>query len=222
VSEKAIFWVGSSLDDVRSFPEDVRRLTGHFLHLVQQGLEPPDWKPMVSVGQGVYEIRIHTRVEHRVFYRAKFSEGIYVLHAFQKKTRSTSASDIDLARRRLKQLVRNVAVNETKDKGRCLMKEKITRSSGNIFEDLGFPSEEAEYLKIRSTLMIHLRKAIEAKGLKQAEAAKLLGVTQPRVSDLYKGKIHLFSIDTLVDMLARVGVHIKLVVGSSKRKLKVT
>jgi predicted XRE-type DNA-binding protein len=101
------------------------------------------------------------------------------------------------------------------------MKEKITRSSGNVFSDLGFPSEEAEYLKIRSSLMIHLRKTIEAKGMKQAEAAKLLGVTQPRVSDLYKGKIHLFSIDTLVDMLARAGVHIKLVVGSSKRKLKV-
>ena len=101
------------------------------------------------------------------------------------------------------------------------MKEKITRSSGNVFSDLGFPSEEAEYLKIRSTLMIHIRKTMDAKGMKQAEAAKLLGVTQPRVSDLYKGKIHLFSIDTLVDMLARVGVHIKLVVGSSKRKLKV-
>ena len=67
------------------------------------------------------------------------------------------------------------------------MKEKIIRSSGNVFSDLGFPSEEAEYLKIRSSLMIHLRKTIEAKGMKQAEAAKLLGVTQPRVSDLYKG-----------------------------------
>jgi len=101
------------------------------------------------------------------------------------------------------------------------MKEKITRSSGNVFSDLGFPSEEAEYLKIRSSLMIHLRKTIEAKGMKQAEAAKLLGVTQPRVSDLYKGKIHLFSIDTLVDMLAHAGVHIKLVVASPKRKLRV-
>jgi len=114
-----------------------------------------------------------------------------------------------------------VAVNETRDKGRYLMKEKITRSSGNVFSDLGFPSEEAEYLKIRSSLMIHLRKTIEAKGMKQAEAAKLLGVTQPRVSDLYKGKIHLFSIDTLVDMLGRAGVHIKLVVASPKRKLRV-
>ena len=101
------------------------------------------------------------------------------------------------------------------------MKEKVTRSSGNVFRDLGFPPEEAEYLKIRSTLMIHLRKTIEAKGMKQAEAAKLLGVTQPRVSDLYKGKIHLFSIDSLVDMLAHAGVPVKLVVGSSKRKRKV-
>ncbi len=101
------------------------------------------------------------------------------------------------------------------------MKEKITRSSGNVFSDLGFPSEEAEYLKIRSSLMIHLRKTIEAKGMKQAEAARLLGVTQPRVSDLYKGKIHLFSIDTLVDMLAHAGVNIKLVVASPKRKLRV-
>jgi len=101
------------------------------------------------------------------------------------------------------------------------MKEKITRSSGNVFSDLGFPSEEAEYLKIRSSLMIHLRKTIEAKGMKQAVAAKLLGVTQPRVSDLYKGKIHLFSIDTLIEMLGRAGVHIKLVVASPKRKLRV-
>ena len=106
VSEKSILWVGSSLDDVRSFPVDARRLAGHFLHLVQQRMDPPDWKPMASVGQGVYEIRIHTRVEHRVFYLAKFSEGIYVLHAFQKKTRTTQASDLDMTRRRLKHLVR--------------------------------------------------------------------------------------------------------------------
>jgi predicted XRE-type DNA-binding protein len=101
------------------------------------------------------------------------------------------------------------------------MKEKVTRSSGNVFRDLGFPSEEAEYLKIRSTLMIRLRKTIEAEGMKQAEAARLFGVTQPRVSDLYKGKIHLFSIDSLVDMLARAGVPVHLVVESSKRKRKV-
>jgi len=60
---------------------------------------------MASVGPGVYEIRIHTRIEHRVFYLAKFSEGIFVLHAFQKTTNKTPKSDIDLARQRLKQVL---------------------------------------------------------------------------------------------------------------------
>jgi len=107
VSEKTIFWVGSSLDDIRSFPDDARRLAGHFLHLVQQGLEPHNWKPMASIGPGVFEIRIHTRVEYRVFYVAKFSEGIYVLHAFHKKTRRTPKTDIELARRRFSHLLRD-------------------------------------------------------------------------------------------------------------------
>jgi predicted XRE-type DNA-binding protein len=101
------------------------------------------------------------------------------------------------------------------------MKTKLTRSSGNVFLDLGFPPEEAEHLLIRSDLMITLCKVIKSRGLKQAEAAKMLGVTQPRISDLFKGKINLFSIDTLVDMLSRVGVRVKLVVTPSKRKLKV-
>lgn len=101
------------------------------------------------------------------------------------------------------------------------MKAKITRSSGNVFEDIGFAPEESEHLKIRSSLMIHLRKVIEAKGLKQAEAAKLFGVTQPRISDLFQGKIALFSIDTLVDMLTHAGVRVKIVVSPAKRKLKV-
>jgi phage-related protein len=106
VEDNTIFRVGTSLDDLRAFPEDARRMAGHCLHLVQQGLEPPDWKPMASVGPGVYEIRIHTRVEHRVFSLAKFSEGIYVLHAFRKKTKKTPAAELDLARRRLKQVIR--------------------------------------------------------------------------------------------------------------------
>jgi len=106
VNEKIIFWVGSSLEDLRAFPGDARRMAGHCLHLVQQGLEPPDWKAIGTVGPGVYEIRIHTRLEHRVFYLTKFSEGIYVLHAFQKKTKKTSGADLELARRRVKQVIR--------------------------------------------------------------------------------------------------------------------
>ena len=98
---------------------------------------------------------------------------------------------------------------------------KVTRSSGNVFRDLGFPPEEAEHLKIRADLMIQLQKLIATRGLKQADAAKILGVTQPRVSDLLRGRIDLFSTDALIDMLARLGVRVKLVLTRSRRGLKV-
>ena len=101
------------------------------------------------------------------------------------------------------------------------MKLKVTRSSGNVFRDLGFPAEEAEHLKIRSDLMIQLQKLIESRGLKQAETAKILRVTQPRVSDLLRGRIDLFSTDALIDMLARFGIRVKLVLKPSRRGLKV-
>jgi predicted XRE-type DNA-binding protein len=97
-------------------------------------------------------------------------------------------------------------------------KVKLSRSSGNVFRDLGFSPEEAEYLKVRAEMMLNLQKVIRARGLKQAEAAELLGVTQPRVSDLMRGRIDLFSIDTLIDMLARLGVRAKLVLQPSRRR----
>lgn len=87
---------------------------------------------------------------------------------------------------------------------------KMTKSSGNVFADLGFTEPEAEHLRIRSLLMIRLRQLIEARGLTQKDAAALFGVTQPRVSDLVRGKIDRFSIDTLVEMLAAAGAHVEI------------
>jgi len=101
------------------------------------------------------------------------------------------------------------------------MKVKVTRSSGNVFRDLGFPREEAEHLLVRSDLMIQLQKLIASRGLRQAEAAKILRVTQPRVSDLLRGRIDLFSTDALIDMLARLGVRVRLVLKPSPRALRV-
>jgi phage-related protein len=102
---KELFWVGSSRNDIREFPEAARKEAGHQLHLVQLGLEPPDWKSMPSVGGGVNEIGIHTRVERRVLYVAKFVEGVYVLHAFARRGRKTPQRDLDLARERLRDLM---------------------------------------------------------------------------------------------------------------------
>ena len=104
--EKPLCWLGSSLDDLRAFPENARREAGYQLGRVQQGLMPDDWKPMTDVGPGVYEIRIHTGLEHRVFYVAKHEEAVYVVHAFEKRTRQTRQADIDVARKRFADLTR--------------------------------------------------------------------------------------------------------------------
>ena len=90
-------------------------------------------------------------------------------------------------------------------------KAKLTRSSGNVFCDLGFSAEDAEHLAIRADLMIQIEKAIKGRGLRQAEAAKIMRVTQPRVSDLLRGRLDLFSTDTLIDMLAHLGIRVRLV-----------
>lgn len=82
------------------------------------------------------------------------------------------------------------------------------RSSGNIFSDLGFAPEEALNLKVRSDLMIEISKMIEEQGLTQTAAAKLLKVTQPRISDLVRGKIKRFSVDSLIEMLGHAGANV--------------
>lgn len=90
------------------------------------------------------------------------------------------------------------------------MKLKMTKSSGNVFRDIGFPREEAEHLLVRADLMIQVQKLIMSRQLKQKAAAKILGVTQPRVSDLLRGRIDLFSTDALIDFLARLGAEVRL------------
>ena len=86
----------------------------------------------------------------------------------------------------------------------------VTPGGSNVFADLGFEAEEAENLKVRAQLMSELRRLIETRGLTQAEAGALLGVAQPRVSDLTRGKIGLFTIDALVNMLAHAGAGVSI------------
>jgi len=86
---------------------------------------------------------------------------------------------------------------------------KVTKGSHNVFRELGFSPAEAEHLRVRAELMLALERLIARRGLTQARAAKLLGVSQPRVSDLVRGRFHRFSIDALVDMLARADVKVR-------------
>jgi predicted XRE-type DNA-binding protein len=91
-----------------------------------------------------------------------------------------------------------------------------SKTSKNIFRDLGFSTEEAENLRIRSALMIAITEHLQQAALTQKEAAQLLGVAQPRISDIIRGKIEAFSIDTLIAMLSRLGVKTSIRVGNKK------
>ncbi|HEU4368485.1 MAG TPA: XRE family transcriptional regulator [Methylomirabilota bacterium] len=86
---------------------------------------------------------------------------------------------------------------------------RVTASTGNVFRDVGFRREEAEHLLVPADLMIQVQKLIGARRLKQRETAEVLRVSQPRVSDLLRGRIDLFSTDALIDMLARLGARVR-------------
>jgi predicted XRE-type DNA-binding protein len=88
--------------------------------------------------------------------------------------------------------------------------DAMIKSSGNVFIDLGYSPEEAAILQMRADLMSKLRKFIEAKKLTQASAAKILCVSQSRISDLIRGKWERFSLEMLVTLATRAGMHVRL------------
>jgi predicted XRE-type DNA-binding protein len=90
------------------------------------------------------------------------------------------------------------------------MKEILAESSGNVFVDLGYSPEEATILQMRADLMADLRKLIKAKRLTQTKAAEILGVSQSRVSDLVSGKWEKFSLEMLITLATRAGIHVTL------------
>ncbi|NWB88956.1 type II toxin-antitoxin system RelE/ParE family toxin [Pseudomonas gingeri] len=102
---KDVVFVGSSLRDLKAFPLDARRAVGFQLDLLQQGEAPCDWKPMKTVGKGVYEIRVSEESgAFRVFYVVNRADALYILHAFRKTTQKTETRDIELARARLQEI----------------------------------------------------------------------------------------------------------------------
>jgi len=101
---KPLKFIGSSLSDLGGFPPEARRAAGFELWQVQSGLMPSDFKPMLNVGPGAYEIRVRVSGEWRVIYVARYADGVYVLHAFRKKTQKTRNEDIEIASRRYRQI----------------------------------------------------------------------------------------------------------------------
>ena len=106
---KPIEFRGSALVDLREFPPTAKREAGYQLDKVQHGLPPDDSKPMKTIGAGVVELRIWDEAgTFRVVYVAKFEDALYVLHCFQKKTEKTGKRDIELARQRFTELLKEM------------------------------------------------------------------------------------------------------------------
>lgn len=107
---KPVEFRGTSLDDLRDFPQTAMRDAGYQIDRVQNGLAPDDVKSMPAIGGGVMELRIWDEAgTFRVVYVAKFEDAVYVLHCFQKKTQQTAQRDIALARKRFKELVKEIS-----------------------------------------------------------------------------------------------------------------
>ena len=103
--DKPIYWIGNSKEDTAKFSSEAKRKAGFQLMAVQRGEPPIDFKPMSVIGKGVEEIRVKAGEAYRIFYVARFSEAVYVLHAFNKKAQKTSKQDIEIGKKRYQLMI---------------------------------------------------------------------------------------------------------------------
>src|ERR1700686_3695210 len=193
INSKPVEFRGSALDDLRAFPEAARREAGHQLDQVQHGREPDDWKPMNTVGRGVREIRIRdTAGAFRVLTTRSTCSAL-----FPEEDAENEQSGSEPGCAALPGFVKGA---------RSMSKKRFD----NVWDAIEDTPAQAENMKLRSTLIMALKDHIARTGLSQSEAAKLLGVTQPRISDLMRGKIELFGLDTLVNMIGAAGLHVEM------------
>jgi predicted XRE-type DNA-binding protein len=167
------------------------------LDKVQNGEDADDWKPMPAVGSGVHEIRVRDESgAFRLMYVAKFPEAVYVLHAF-------SEEDPEDATRRPG--VSQGSIPRSTDE------EKVTmKTFASVWDAIEDSQSEAASMKARAQLMRALQKMVTGWNLSQKASADRLGLTQPRLNDLLRGKIDKFSLDALFDLTGRVGLKVSI------------
>lgn len=175
---------------------DLKRAVGQQAQERERRTTPRAQAHEVDLAHCAARFRNDTTGAFRVFYVAKLAEGLYVLHAFHEKDETNRERFFDSGR----------------TAEYLIMAIKITHGSGNVFTDLGVPPDEAANLQLRSDLIIKLRKRLATLGTTQAEWAAVLGVSQPRVSDLLRAQIDRLSVDTLITLRGRTGAEVRLTV----------
>ncbi len=207
-------WVGRALDELMDFPEQVRRSMGFALRFAQAGVKHEMAKPLSGFkGAGVLEVvENYDGDTYRAVYTVKFAGVVYVLHCFQKKSKSgiaTPQHTMALVQQRLR------VAEQTQPEHKIVIDNKentTTKSSGNVFADLGLP--DADDLMGKANLALHIRRTIEARRLTQAQAAALLGLDQPKVSSIINGRLDGFSSDRLMRFLNDLGCDVQITVSA--------
>jgi len=182
---KDVRWHGSSRSDIEAFPADARREAGYQLFQVQIGEAPSDWKPMTSIGPGVREIRIGVR---------RLSRHLPGDHR-RCCSRPARVPEEDPS---------NAQAGHRPRQGTA-QTDRVTMMAKSVFHDL-FPAEEAAELEMRAKLLSGINKWLSKSALTQIEAARRLGITQARVSEIKNGKINRFSLSMLVRLAGRAGL----------------
>ncbi len=221
-----VHFVGTSKKDLKALPKGARAVFGFAILLAERGMMHPNAKPLAGFGgAGVLEVVEDLEGDtYRAVYTVKFGMTVYVLHAFKKKSKvgsKTPARDMELIVKRFKEAQqhhrknylpkgksRSWRVSEMADKG------KITSGSGNVFEDLGLDLPQEHYVKAH--LVILVTRMIEAQGLTQAQAAARMGLRQPDVSKLLRGRFEGFSLERLLYFVRSLGSDIEIKVKPSK------
>lgn len=216
--QKPAIWIGSSRDDLRAFPDEVRRVMGFAINDAQNGAEHPRAKALKGFGgRSVLEIVDDEDGDtYRAVYTVRVAGVIYVLHAFQKK----SKRGVETPKREI-EIIKAPQGGGSPLSGEFWRHEmsdnrKVTASSGNVFADLRFNNPEEELLKAK--LVREIRAIIKRKKLTQTKAATLLGLKQPDVSALVTGRVGKFSIDRLVRCLDRMDYKVDVVVRHKPRR----
>jgi len=217
---KPVEWVGSSYKDFTAFPDLVQDTMGYALYMAQTGRTHAAAKPLKGFGgAGVLEIIEDDRDgTYRTVYTVKFERAVYVLHAFQKKSKrgiQTPREELEVIRRRLR-----IAEQDVLTRRREKMKKKaataIRRGTKNIFADLGYADADTHLLKAQ--LMSRVQDTLTARKLNQTEAARIMGVSQPDVSRMLKGQFRDMSVERMLRMLARLGCDVGIVVRQQGRR----
>jgi phage-related protein/predicted XRE-type DNA-binding protein len=203
---------GEQQKDLQSLPEDVQDVFGYALHLAQDGGKHPQAKPLKGFGgAGVLEVvEDYCTDTYRAVYTLKFRQAVYVLHAFQKKSSSgmqTPKSDIEK--------FENVLRQQKPMPEEHNMSQNIDISSGNVYADIGL--DNADEMQVKAQLATTIGNIIKSRRLTQVEAAKLLGMTQPRLSNMLRGQFRGISEVKMLECLTRLGRDVQIVVGRPRR-----